>query len=186
VNSYSNSAHSGASVSSRLLLAIQAANQDVWENGQIPANKGMGTTMVAAALDRDKLIIGNVGDSRAYMIQSGRCVQVTVDHSYLNELIRNGALTIENAPKADLGGMESVITRAIGAAAEVQPDFFSVDLQPGTTILLTTDGLTRYLLPEEIAAVLAASTFESACLNLIELAKQRGGKDNITCILLAL
>jgi protein phosphatase len=77
-----------------------------------------------------------------------------------------------------------VITRAVGVAAEVQPDFFSVDLKPGTAILLATDGLTRYLQPDEIASVLHASPFESACTNLIDLAKQRGGHDNISCILL--
>jgi protein phosphatase len=80
--------------------------------------------------------------------------------------------------------MESVITRAVGVAADVQPDFFSVDLKPGTSVLLATDGLTRYLLQEEIATVVAASPFESACANLIDIAKQRGGQDNITCILL--
>jgi protein phosphatase len=81
--------------------------------------------------------------------------------------------------------MESVITRAVGVSADVQPDFFSVDLRPGTAVLLATDGLTRYLLQEEIAAVLAASPFESACAALIDVAKQRGGQDNITCILLS-
>jgi protein phosphatase len=178
------SAASGAPVSTRLLYAINAANLDVWENAQVPENKGMGTTAVVAALDGDKLILGNVGDSRAYIVQGGQCVQLTVDHSYINELIRNGTLTIENAKDADLRGMESVITRAVGVAADVQPDFFSVDLKPGTAVLLATDGLTRYLLQEEIAAILAASTFESACANLIDVAKQRGGQDNITCILL--
>jgi protein phosphatase len=93
-------------------------------------------------------------------------------------------LTIENAHTADLRGMESIITRAVGVAAEVQPDFFSVDLKAGTAVLLATDGLTRYLLADEIATVLSTSTFESSCANLIELAKQRGGQDNITCILL--
>jgi serine/threonine protein phosphatase PrpC len=184
VNSFNDTAASGAPVSTRLLLALNAANTDVWENGQLPVNRGMGTTAVVAALDRDKLIVGNVGDSRAYIIQDGQCVQLTVDHSYINELIRNGTLTLENAHTADLRGMESVITRAIGVAIEVQPDFFSVDLKPGTAVLLATDGLTRYFVQEEIASVLAASSFESACFNLIDLAKQRGGQDNITCILL--
>lgn len=184
VNTFTDSASSDIPISAKLLHAINAANRDVWENAQIPENKGMGTTAVAAALDGNKLILANVGDSRAYIVQDGRCVQLTVDHSYLNELIRNGVLTIENAHTADLQGMESVITRAVGAAAEVQPDFFSVDLKPGTAVLLATDGLTRYLLPEEIAAILAASPFESVCANLIGLAKQRGGQDNITCILL--
>jgi protein phosphatase len=66
----------------------------------------------------------------------------------------------------------------------VEPDFFSVDLKPGIAVLLATDGLTRYLLQDEIAAILQASPFESAVANLIDVAKQRGGQDNITCILL--
>jgi serine/threonine protein phosphatase PrpC len=184
MQSFASTAASGAAVSTRLLHAITAANADVWENGQTAANKGMGTTTVAAALDGDKLILGNVGDSRAYICQDGQCAQLTVDHSYINELIRNGTLTVENARDADLKGMESIITRAVGVAADVQPDFFSVDLKPGTAVLLATDGLTRYIVEAEIAAVLAASPFESACANLIDIAKQRGGQDNITCILL--
>lgn len=184
VNSFTETASSAVPISTRLLIAINAANLDVWQNGQVPENKGMGTTTVVAALDGDKLILGNVGDSRAYIIQGGQCVQLTVDHSYINELIRNGTLTIENAHNADLRGMESIITRAVGVAAEVQPDFFSVDLKPGTAVLLATDGLTRYLLADEIAAILSASSFDSSCANLIDLAKQRGGQDNITCILL--
>lgn len=184
LNSFVSTADSGEPVSTRLLHAINTANLDVWECGQIPENKGMGTTAVAAALDGNRLIVGNVGDSRAYIIQSGRCTQLTVDHSYINELIRTGALSIENSHSVDLQGMESVICRAVGVAAEVQPDFYSVDLQPGTAILLVTDGLTRYLLQDEIAAILTSSPFESACTNLIDVAKQRGGVDNVTCLLL--
>jgi protein phosphatase len=184
VNSFADSAASGSPISTRLLLALDTANLDVWENAQIPQNKGMGTTAVAAARDGNKLIIGNVGDSRAYIIQDGQCVQLTVDHSFVNELIRNGTLTIEDAQNADLRGMESVITRAVGVAAEVQPDFFSVDLKPGTAVLLATDGFTRYFLPDEIAAILSATPVESVCASLIDLARQRGGQDNITCILL--
>jgi protein phosphatase len=184
LQTFTASAASGVPISTRLLQAIDAANTAVWQQGQVPEHKGMGTTVVAAALDGDKLIIGNVGDSRAYMVESGQCMQLTVDHSYLNELIRNGTLTAENAHNADLNGMESIITRAIGAHADVQPDFFSVDLHPGTTVLLATDGLTRYLLQDEIALVLINSPFESICPNLIRLAKERGGQDNITCLLL--
>jgi protein phosphatase len=184
LNSFAASAASELPVSTRLLHAISTANLDVWENGQIPENRGMGSTAVVAALDGDRLILGNVGDSRAYILQDDQCVQLTVDHSYINELIRNGILTIENAQNADLRGMESVITRAVGAAAEVQPDFFSIDLKPGIGVLLATDGLTRYFVQDDIASILVASTFETACSNLIHMAKQRGGQDNITCILL--
>jgi protein phosphatase len=184
LESFASSAPSGLPVSTRLLQAINMANSDVWENGQIPEHRGMGTTVVAAALDGDKLIIGNVGDSRAYILKDGQTTQLTVDHSYINELIRNGTLTIENSHSVDLQGMESIITRAVGVAADVQPDFFSVDLTPGTGILLATDGLTRYVLQDEISGILSASTFETACANLIQVAKDRGGQDNVTCILL--
>jgi serine/threonine protein phosphatase PrpC len=178
------SAASGVQVSTRLLQAIDAANRTVWQHGQTPEHKGMGTTVVAAALDGNKLVIGNVGDSRAYLLEADHCMQLTVDHSYLNELIRNGSLTVEDSHNVNLNGMESVITRAIGASAEVQPDFFSVDLHADAILLLATDGLTRYLLQDEIALVLINSPFEETCSNLVELAKQRGGHDNITCLLL--
>ncbi len=184
LKSFAASASSGVPVSSRLLHAITVANLDVWEHSQTPANQGMGTTVVAAALDGDKLIVGNVGDSRGYIIQDGKCTQLTVDHSYINELIRNGTLTLENASSANLQGMESIITRAVGVATDVQPDFFSVDLTPGTGILLATDGLTRYVEQDEIAAILNASSLDAACANLINVAKERGGQDNVTCILL--
>jgi protein phosphatase len=184
MNSFADSASSDIPVGTRLLHAISAANLDVWENGQVPENKGMGTTAVVAALEGDKLILGNVGDSRAYSVQGDKCTQLTVDHSLINELIRNGTLTLDSAQKADIPGMRSVVTRAVGVAPEVQPDFFSVDFSPGTTVLLATDGLTLYLRQGEIGAILASSPFESACADLITLAKQRGGQDNITCILL--
>ncbi len=184
LETFAASAPADIPVSTRLLEAIAAANRIVWQQGQEPEHKGMGTTVVAAALDGDKLILGNVGDSRAYLVDSGRCIQLTIDHSYVNELIRNGTMTVEDAHNADLNGMESVITRAIGAKADVQPDFFSVDLHPGTTVLLATDGLTRYLLQDEIALVLINTPFESICSNLIQIAKERGGQDNITCLLL--
>jgi protein phosphatase len=184
LETFAKSAPSQVPVSARLLQAISAANTDVWEKGQVAAHKGMGTTAVVAARDGERLIVGNVGDSRAYIIQDDQCIQLTVDHSYLNELIRNGTVKIEDAHNIDLQGMESVITRAVGVAGDVEPDFFSIDLKPGSSLLLATDGLTRYLLQDEIAAILRASPLESACANLISVAKQRGGQDNITCLLL--
>jgi serine/threonine protein phosphatase PrpC len=184
VETFAASGSSGAVVSTRLLEAISAANRTVWLHGQSAEHKGMGTTVVAAATSGDKLIVGNVGDSRAYLMEGGQCVQMTVDHSYVNELIRNGTLTRESAHHVDLNGMESVITRALGAEEEVQPDFFAADLHPGSLLLLATDGLTRYLLQDEIAMVLANSPFDLICGNLIQLAKERGGHDNITCLAL--
>jgi protein phosphatase len=181
---FGDSASSDIPVNARLLDAINIANLDVWEHAQVPENKGMGTTVVVAALDGDKLIIGNMGDSRAYVIRDGKCVQVSVDHSLVNELVRNGTLTPEGARKSEIPGLASVVTRAVGIAAVAQPDFFSVDFESGTAVLLATDGLTRYFSDEELAAILVESSFESCCADLISTAKQRGGEDNITCILI--
>jgi serine/threonine protein phosphatase PrpC len=184
VNTFAESAGTALPVSTRLQQAVHTANTTVWTMGQLPEHKGMGTTAVAAALDGQKLIIANVGDSRAYAFQNGLATQITVDHSYINELIRNGTLTRENAHLADLHGYESVITRAIGVSETVEPDYYSIDLTPGTQILIATDGLTRYLNGDEIATILQVTPFESTCANLIDLAKRRGGHDNITCLLL--
>lgn len=184
VHTFAESAGTALPIGTRLQQAVHTANTTVWDMGQQPEHKGMGTTAVAAAVDGQKLVIANVGDSRAYAIQNGVATQITVDHSYINELIRNGTLTKENAHLADLHGYESVITRAIGVSETVEPDYYSVDLTPGTQILLATDGLTRYLNGDEIATIVQATPFESICANLIDLAKRRGGHDNITCLLL--
>ncbi|WP_058188918.1 Stp1/IreP family PP2C-type Ser/Thr phosphatase [Terracidiphilus gabretensis] len=184
VHTFAESAGTALPIGARLQQAVHTANTTVWDMGQQPEHKGMGTTAVAAAIDGQKLVIANVGDSRAYVIQDGVATQITVDHSYINELIRNGTLTKENAHLADLHGYESVITRAIGVSETVEPDYYSVDLTPGTQILLATDGLTRYLNGDEIATIVQATPFESTCANLIDLAKRRGGHDNITCLLL--
>ena len=164
--------------------AIKAANDAVHTAGLIPQHRGMGTTLVAAAIEGTKLIVGNVGDSRAFMLQNGQCMQLTVDHSYLNELIRSGTIAVEDAASVDLKGMESVITRAVGVSATIDPDFFSVDLTPGDIILLASDGLTRYIEAPEIAQLVNCMAISLSAQSLIALAKERGGADNITVILL--
>jgi serine/threonine protein phosphatase PrpC len=168
----------------RLSLAIRAANDAVCLSGQQAEHKGMGTTLVAAVLTGSKLLIGNVGDSRAYMLKNSACMQLTVDHSYVNELIRVGTLKVEDRHNVDLQGMESVITRAIGASRSVEPDFFAAELQHGDTVLLASDGLTRYVDGQEIADLVDTAQLEASCQKLIDAAKARGGADNVTCILL--
>ncbi len=172
-----------------LALAIAKANEIVHQASQLPAHKGMGTTLVVAAVEDDELILANVGDSRAYVIRSVApqqftIEQLTVDHSYLNELIRSGTVPVENAGKVDLRGMESVITRAIGVSATVEPDFFNHTLVPGDKVLLASDGLTRYVTDAEIAQLVVTSTVHFATQDLIALARARGGADNITTLLL--
>ncbi len=130
-------------VESRLLHSIQEANRVVREIAQNnPEFQNMGTTLVCACLDGARMLIGNVGDSRAYLIRDGVGLQITQDHSLLDEQVRSGIITPEMAVTSNLQG---VITRAIGAAETVEPDFFAAELHPDDILLLTTDGLTRYL-----------------------------------------
>lgn len=168
----------------RLSLAIRAANKAVCEAGEYEGQKGMGTTLVAAAYDGSKLLIGNVGDSRAYMLQGGNAMQLTLDHSYVNELVRSGQVKIEDVPNLDLEGFASTITRAIGASREVEPDFFFIDLKNGDTVLLASDGLTRYCNAPRIAELVDPLQLETSCQKLIDEAKSLGGADNVTCLLL--
>jgi serine/threonine protein phosphatase PrpC len=168
----------------RMSLAIRAANDAVCHSGQLAEHKGMGTTLVAAAVEGSKLLIGNVGDSRAYIFQNGACMQVTIDHSYVNELVRAGTIRIEDIHNLELEQFASVITRAIGAAHDVEPDFFFIDLHEGDAVLLASDGLTRYVEGASIAELVDPTDLEGSCQNLINKAKAAGGADNITCILL--
>jgi len=172
-----------APIEARLLNSVHAANRVVREAaGANMQLHGMGSTLVCACLDGSRVVIGNVGDSRAYLIRNGVCVQVTLDHSLLDEQMRMGLLTAEEAAASNL---QSVITRAIGATDAVEPDFFAVSLNLDDMLLLASDGLTRYAQPEEIASLtLAGSDLATICNGLIEHAKQRGGADNITCIML--
>jgi serine/threonine protein phosphatase PrpC len=170
-------------VEHRVTQAIGEANRVVHAAGMETAElRNMGTTLVCVCLDGDRAVIGNVGDSRAYLVRNGVCVQITQDHSLLDEEIRNGNITPEMAAASTL---QSVITRAIGVAETVEADLFAARLQPDDMLLLASDGLTRYATPEEIAKATAPGTeLSTACQSLIDLAKERGGADNITCILL--
>ncbi|MGA7523388.1 MAG: Stp1/IreP family PP2C-type Ser/Thr phosphatase [Acidobacteriaceae bacterium] len=167
----------------RLLAAIRLANDQVRQAAlENPALQTMGTTLVCACLDGGRMLVGNVGDSRAYLLRDGSCVQITQDHSFLEEQIRAGRMTPEMASFSDL---QSVITRAIGAADSVEPDLFAAPVRNDDLFLLASDGLTRYAAAEEIAEMAGKHRdLQAICLALIDHAKQLGGADNITCLLL--
>lgn len=170
-------------VENRLMASIFEANRVVREAGiENPELHAMGTTLVCVCLDGNRAVVGNVGDSRAYLLRNGTCQQITLDHSLLDEEVRNGNMTPEMAAASNL---QSVITRAVGVADQVEPDLFAATLQSNDFILLASDGLTRYVRPEEIAAAASTGTeLATICNALIDHAKERGGADNITCILL--
>jgi serine/threonine protein phosphatase PrpC len=183
VENFSRDAGGEETTEERLYRAIVSANHQVYQlalgNEEL---RGMGTTLVAACIEGRKLLIGNVGDSRAYFLRGGVCAQITNDHSFLAEQVRKGAMNIEEAKASPL---QSVITRAIGSAETVEPDIFTGDLEAGDIVLLTSDGLTRYADAKSIAMLIFSCTnLNDACQALIDRAKSQGAVDNVTCLLL--
>jgi serine/threonine protein phosphatase PrpC len=183
VENFSQDAGSDATTEDRLYRAILSANQQVYQLAQSNEElRGMGTTLVAACINSRRLLIGNVGDSRAYFLRGGVCAQITNDHSFLAEQVRKGAMNLEEAKASPL---QSVITRAIGTTETVEPDIFTGDLEAGDIVLLTTDGLTRYADAKTIATLIFSSTsLAEACEALVGRAKSLGAVDNVTCLLL--
>lgn len=183
IQSFGQSGSEGASVEERLYSGIVDANQRVHEMAQADAQLcGMGTTLVAACFDARRIVIANVGDSRAYFLRQGVCHQITFDHSFLAEQVRSGTMTEEDAKASPL---QSLITRAVGTAETVSPDLFAAELEAGDMVLLTTDGLTRYADAPEIAQLIGRSTdLQQSCQTLINVAKELGAVDNVTCLLL--
>jgi len=183
VEHFSRSSSTESSTEERLYHAIVAANQQVHQMAQTSEElHGMGTTLVSACIEGRRLLIGNVGDSRAYFMRGGVCAQITHDHSFLAEQVRKGAMNLEEAKASPL---QSVITRAIGTSESVEPDIFTGDLEAGDIVLLTSDGLTRYADGKIIASlILSSGNLADACQALIDRAKQQGAVDNVTCLLL--
>lgn len=162
--------------------AISAANTLVYEQaGSAPELEGMGTTVVAATCDGMRLHVANVGDSRLYVANGREVVQITKDHSWVEEMVRRGGI-----PRAEARNHENknIITRAVGADENVRADFFTVDLKEGDLILMCTDGLTNMLDDEEIRMILAGSRdIVEQAEGLVRAANERGGSDNISVVL---
>lgn len=173
-----------ADFKNRLLEAYTQANEVVYDASRVnPDYAGMGTTMVAAICGDGQVLVGNVGDSRAYFLDENGMRQITEDHSLVGELMKRGDLTPYQASRHP---SRNVITRAIGAEATVQCDTFAETVKPGNFLLLCSDGLIREVTePEIYYEVFQAEHPETACARLLEMAKSRGGRDNITVTLVA-
>jgi serine/threonine protein phosphatase PrpC len=162
--------------------AVAAANEIVYEQSVADRNlRGMGTTLTAGALGSDgTLRLGHVGDSRAYLVRDGTLDRITTDHSLVEELVRAGELTEEEAERDP---RRSMITRALGLEPGVDVDFESVDLRPGDRVLMCSDGLTTMVSEEAIAEMLDAEPDpEAVARALVDAANEAGGADNITVI----
>lgn len=171
-----------ATAEERLNQSILYANRQVWQLAQTSQElRGMGTTLVSACVDGRRVIIGHVGDSRAYFLRGGVCAQLTNDHSFVAEQVRRGSM---NAEEAGSSPLQSLITRAIGIGEVVEPDIVAGALEHGDILLLTTDGLTRYADSKAIAEIILRSgNLDFACQALIDEAKAHGAVDNVTCML---
>ena len=163
--------------------AILQANRVIVLRRQNPAFAGMGTTVVGALFQRAEVVLGHVGDSRAYIVRDGAIQQVTIDHTYVQTLVDAGQIRPEEAlshPQAH------VLTRAIGSepGLEVSLQKFWIwqvsQEEPGDFLVLCTDGLYSLVSEGEIETAVSQHTPQTACANLVELAKSRGGFDNIT------
>ncbi len=173
---------SGTDLAARLKAAILAAHLDLHEYAEMYPELGkMGTTLVAAIVRGNELIIGNVGDSRAYLLRNGKIRQVTRDHSLVAQLVEEGSITPQ---EAESHPRRNVLLRSLGADRSVHPDIFVSKLLPGDQVVLCSDGLTRHVSDAEILDLATRTRAERAVKRFVDLANERGGKDNISVILL--
>lgn len=162
--------------------AIQLANRLILNAAlEDPSRAGMCSTIVAGLVRQSGVSIGHVGDSRIYLMRGEQIRQLTVDHTLVMEQVRRGMLSLEEAERSSV---QHYIIRALGTEPEVEPDLADLDPKPDDIMLFTSDGLTRHVSDAEIVRiVLQATSLDHACEALIQSAKERGGTDNITCVL---
>jgi PPM family protein phosphatase len=163
--------------------AVRLANSAVYERARQDRRlEGMGTTLVALSVSGKAAWVGHVGDSRCYRWRAGTLERLTQDHSLVEEQIRIGRMTREQARRSP---MQNVITRAVGTRADVVADVQELQLQRDDLFLIASDGLTRELTDVAIGGILEAGSrdLQAVCAALIEAANAAGGRDNITCVL---
>ena len=162
--------------------AITTANRLLIEEAaEDESRRGMGTTLVAATIMDGRLFVANIGDSRLYLVDRD-IRQITRDHSLVAEMVRIGEVDVQTAREHP---DKNIITRAIGAGAGVEADFFEIELAPGNQILICTDGLTNMVEDSVIRdTMLRADTLEKRVEMLVETANHNGGRDNITVMII--
>lgn len=165
-----------------MVRSVVHANQAILETARTrPECRGMGTTVVLALVAGSQLIVGHVGDSRAYRWRDGRLERLTRDHSLLQERVDAGLMTPEEAATSR---RRHIVTRAVGVEPEVQLEIQAHDALPGDLVLLCSDGLTDMVSDTEIAAVLrAGGPLQVLCARLVEAANTAGGADNVAVVL---
>ncbi len=165
--------------------AVQAAGQAIFHRGKDDAEKrGMGTTISALLLLGERAFVAHVGDSRVYMLRQKHVVQLTEDHSLVNELIKRGKVTRETFATSAYSAYKNAVTRAVGVYETVQVDTLDLEILPGDQFLLCSDGLHTYLDEEQLSEILGGTQLTAIPQQFVDLANQRGGQDNITAVVL--
>ncbi len=157
----------------------QRASRRVFDEAEARGQKGMTTTLVAALVGGGAVFLAHAGDSRAYLLRDGVMRQLTEDHSMVNELVRIGQMTPEEARKSSY---RHVITRAIGLYPTVQADLMSIEVLPGDRLLLASDGLTDPVPKKAIQRIASEGDVEAVVNNLIAASLERGAPDNVTVL----
>jgi protein phosphatase len=166
-----------------LQKAVQGACASVYQTSLTdPDLQGMGTTLVALLVDADHAVVAHVGDSRAYHVRDGEVTQLTEDHSLVNEQVRAGLMSKEEARYSRL---KNIITRSVGFEEYVAVDVAPLDTRPGDAFVLCSDGLSNLVDADEIGGVvLHSGSPEETCAELVDLANDRGGDDNVTVVVI--
>ena len=175
----SDSARSDAS--NRLVSGIRFANQVVCEAAKTNLSwQGMGTTIVAALADGDRLSIAHAGDSRAYLVRSGTISQLTDDHSVVAEQVRRGLMSKEEAETSEI---RNLVTRVLGSDEALEVDVTEIEIRDGDRLLLCSDGLNTMVADDQVLMIVASGHApESVCTMLVDAANNNGGRDNITVV----
>jgi len=177
--------------------AVCAANRAILSHAKNNSEySGMGTTLVGLVTEGSRVLVFNVGDSRCYRMRNlgpggneadqgkptqARLQQITLDHSLVQEQVRQGRMTTAEAKRSPL---RSIITRALGTQTDIEPDLFELEAEPGDIFLLCSDGLTGEVADPLIESLLTADLpLDGLCASLIVAANKSGGRDNITCLL---
>jgi PPM family protein phosphatase len=164
---------------------VQAAGAAIFERGkQEPDKRGMGTTISALLVVGDRGFIAHVGDSRVYLLRQSQVIQLTEDHSLINELIRRGKVTRDTLARSPYSAYKNAVTRAVGVYETVQVDTIDFDVLPGDQFLICSDGLHSYLDEDRVREMFSGDEITAIPKRLIDHANEAGGQDNITAIAL--
>lgn len=168
-------------VEDSLRAAVQQANGIIYDLSRAIAERnGMGTTLTALVVRGEEAFIAQVGDSRCYRVRDDRIEQLTEDHSWVNEQVKRGALSQE---EADMSPFKNVITRSIGNTPNVDVDIFAHEIEVGDQFLLCSDGLSNEVTADEMLDAMKNSSPSQAAWDLVNLALERGGSDNCTVLI---